>query len=672
MWGKPDGRHAGAPPRSVEGGLRDRCHLPERRAVLDQPLLHRAHRDRPRHRRPPRRRAEVRDRRAVRRAPAPGPRPPRGVRGGLEPAHPDGDAIAAPLVHSGTQTRGERQRSATPPRRAPHLLPRRDGTGDVPRRRATGRRRAVTRDPGALPRHGHGDRLTAGHDPAGGFQSGRTLPAPGTDPGLRGDVRRRDRRVDLGRRQAHRLLFQPGVRPRAGPADGGAHRPDRRPRQRGPQGRHPAAGEARGCRRGSVPAQRPADGDRQHPRRAGARSARGRGRRAASRRPGRRPLLREDGRLRPDRRHHRHRRRPGAGAPEPRPSGDPRAARRGSVRRHAVGRALGQLRLAAHERQDPAQQRPAHRGDGTGPRRHRRDPGRHQSARTANAAAVDAAPERGAAHRRLRCLPGHRQTTRDSTRTPSRPTTEMIVSITDQLLMVCPTLIPKYSFTSQKPASLTCEKNSEPAPMARARRATVDPSSPPASGATMPAAVIVATVADPVASRIRTAISQPSTSTLRLRFLAASPTSWPTPASTSTCLKPPPAATMSRIPAIPGSEPPTVLEIFSRPKPTAAPSVNIASRTPANSATTGVPTMSRTVRSVDPLSRVSSPIARRSISPTGSRTVTIVAPRAGWRTGRSAGVVVPTPAVVPPSPPAVRVTVRRCSGSTGAPRSVRP
>ena len=38
------------------------------------------------------------------------------------------------------------------------------------------------------------------------------------------------------------------------------------------------------------------------------------------------------------------------------------------------------------------------------------------------------------------------------------PTTEMIVSITDQVFTVWPTSIPKYSLTSQKPASLTWEK----------------------------------------------------------------------------------------------------------------------------------------------------------------------------------------------------------------------
>ena len=65
------------------------------------------------------------------------------------------------------------------------------------------------------------------------------------------------------------------------------------------------------------------------------------------------------------------------------------------------------------------------------------------------------------------------QTTRLSTSTKTRPLTEMIVSMTDQVLMVWPTLRPKYSLTSQKPASLTWEKNSEPAPMARTRSEVV-------------------------------------------------------------------------------------------------------------------------------------------------------------------------------------------------------
>src|SRR3954447_4511542 len=94
-------------------------------------------------------------------------------------------------------------------------------------------------------------------------------------------------------------------------------------------------------------------------------------------------------------------------------------------------------------------------------------------------------------------------------RTQAKPTTEMIVSITDQVLIVCPTVIPKYSLTSQNPASFTCEKNSDPHPIANASNETVGLSSVVASGATIPAAVMVATVADPVATRIPTATSHP-------------------------------------------------------------------------------------------------------------------------------------------------------------------
>src|SRR3954449_852142 len=148
--------------------------------------------------------------------------------------------------------------------------------------------------------------------------------------------------------------------------------------------------------------------------------------------------------------------------------------------------------------------------------------------------------------------------------TQANPTTEMIVSITDQVLMVCPTVIPKYSLTSQNPASLTCEKNSDPQPMASTSNATSGLFRVAASGATMPAAVIVATVAEPVATRMPTATSQPSSSALRCASLAASATTLPTPASTSTCLKPPPAATISRIPAIGGSAPPSTALVCRR------------------------------------------------------------------------------------------------------------
>ena len=82
--------------------------------------------------------------------------------------------------------------------------------------------------------------------------------------------------------------------------------------------------------------------------------------------------------------------------------------------------------------------------------------------------------------------------------------------MTDHDLIVSPTVRPKYSLTSQKPASLTWLKNSEPQPIARTSRARWLAVRVDASGPTMPAAVMVATVAEPVPRRIRTATSQPS------------------------------------------------------------------------------------------------------------------------------------------------------------------
>jgi hypothetical protein len=53
-------------------------------------------------------------------------------------------------------------------------------------------------------------------------------------------------------------------------------------------------------------------------------------------------------------------------------------------------------------------------------------------------------------------------------------------------LNVWPTVSPKSSLTSQKPASFTCERNSEPAPIARASRAAWAGVSELASGAAPP------------------------------------------------------------------------------------------------------------------------------------------------------------------------------------------
>ena len=61
--------------------------------------------------------------------------------------------------------------------------------------------------------------------------------------------------------------------------------------------------------------------------------------------------------------------------------GVPRPADRQRLRRHPLGRALGQPVLAADGRQDHADQRAAGRPDGAAGRGHHRDPGRHQPAR---------------------------------------------------------------------------------------------------------------------------------------------------------------------------------------------------------------------------------------------------------------------------------------------------
>jgi hypothetical protein len=58
------------------------------------------------------------------------------------------------------------------------------------------------------------------------------------------------------------------------------------------------------------------------------------------------------------------------------------------------------------------------------------------------------------------------QTTNETATVRISAVTEMIVSQTDQVLIVWVTLILRYSFTSQKPPSLTWEKINDPAPVA--------------------------------------------------------------------------------------------------------------------------------------------------------------------------------------------------------------
>ena len=81
----------------------------------------------------------------------------------------------------------------------------------------------------------------------------------------------------------------------------------------------------------------------------------------------------------------------------------------------------------------------------------------------------------------------------------------MIVSMTDQVLIVSSTVIPKYSFTSQKPASFTCEKNSEPDPIASTSRDVSPVLIRLATGSATVATVTASGVLAPLAADLSTA-----------------------------------------------------------------------------------------------------------------------------------------------------------------------
>lgn len=92
--------------------------------------------------------------------------------------------------------------------------------------------------------------------------------------------------------------------------------------------------------------------------------------------------------------------------------------------------------------------------------------------------------------------------------TPIIPTTETIVSITDQDLNVSFIDRLKYSLNIQKPGSLTCENIKLPAPIDNTIRFGFTPVLI-ISGAMIPAVVRPAIVAEPTETRIKAAINQP-------------------------------------------------------------------------------------------------------------------------------------------------------------------
>jgi len=80
-----------------------------------------------------------------------------------------------------------------------------------------------------------------------------------------------------------------------------------------------------------------------------------------------------------------------------------------------------------------------------------------------------------------------------------------MVSHTDQVRSVCETLRPRRSLTIQKPESLRCDRNNDPQPTATITSASwwaVSSGCWASTGTSKPEAVVIATVADPVATRM--------------------------------------------------------------------------------------------------------------------------------------------------------------------------
>lgn len=112
--------------------------------------------------------------------------------------------------------------------------------------------------------------------------------------------------------------------------------------------------------------------------------------------------------------------------------------------------------------------------------------------------------------------------------------------MTVHVLNVSFTVNPIYSLTNQKPASLTWENISEPAPVAMTSNSKLTPVILATTGETIPAAVVKATVAEPVAIRINPATRNASTSGDNDICSDMDAMAVPTPLSIKICLKPPP------------------------------------------------------------------------------------------------------------------------------------
>lgn len=118
------------------------------------------------------------------------------------------------------------------------------------------------------------------------------------------------------------------------------------------------------------------------------------------------------------------------------------------------------------------------------------------------------------------------------------PVIPIIVAIADQVFKVSFSLVPEYLLISQNPLSLKCTKLIAPHPIAITTSVGFVPVAA-MTGAIIPAAVVMDTVADPTEIRIIVAIKYAINMGLMLACDIISARLVPIPLSISTCLKTP-------------------------------------------------------------------------------------------------------------------------------------
>ena len=126
----------------------------------------------------------------------------------------------------------------------------------------------------------------------------------------------------------------------------------------------------------------------------------------------------------------------------------------------------------------------------------------------------------------------------------------MMVSMTVHDKKVCFKLRLKNSLNIQNPESLICEPNTLPAPTA----STISSGEAPlaaSSGDTTPAAVMAATLAEPIVTLSRAVTSHANNKGGKCHSLLRLAISLPAPLSCNTCFHTPPAVIISSIIAIP-------------------------------------------------------------------------------------------------------------------------